>query len=457
MPTEAAMPGKKVIILGAGLAGLAAAYELREMGYEVVVIEARARPGGRVYTLRDPFSDGLYAEAGATWVLSSHDHTLRYLKLFNIPLDPLPTAGMDLMYHAQGITMTAAQMQRSLDVFGVRPDECALGLGGLFARYVGATLARASSIDSICVLDAFDKMTFANFLRNQGASEQAIALMRLGNFDLMGDGPEEVSATHLLRDVALMQGRTLTYAIRGGTDRLPRAFASRLKENLIYRAVVKRIHRSAEMASVTIERDGALEVIEGDYIVCTLPFSVLKIVEIDPPFSENKQKSIAELLYTAVTRIYLQTTKRYWKTDGLSKMFVSDLPIRTVRDATINQPGNRGILEAYIAGPHARRVTAMTKQERLDFVLTQIETLLPGISENLEISAEFSWHTDPWSLGAYMWFRPGQLESVVAQTSSPEGRIHFAGDHTSHWPGWMQGALQSGNRAALEISRTALG
>jgi monoamine oxidase len=455
MPTENSTPQKRVIILGAGLAGLAAAYELREAGNEVIVLEARDRPGGRVYTLRQPFSDGLYAEAGATWVLNNHDYTLRYLKLFNIPLDPVAPVDLDLIYHVKGIRMTAAQMQTSLDRFGVRPDERALGLGGLSARYIGSALHRVGDMGSIHLLDEFDKMTFIDFLRHQGASEEAIALIRLGNFDVMGDGPEEVSATHLLRDLALMQGRTLTYTIRGGSDCLPHAFATRLKEHLLYGAVVRRIHQSQAKVSVTIERGGALEVIKGDYVICTLPFSVLRTLEIDPPFSQNKQKSIRELLYTSVTRLYLQARKRYWKAKGSPRVVISDLPIKSVREATMNQLGDRGILESFVAGAQARRLTNMSSKERLEFALTQTETLLPGISEYLEADAEFSWHTEPWSLGAYMWFRPGQLESVVAQTACPEDRIHFAGDHTSPWPGWMQGALQSGNRAALEIRRSA--
>ena len=454
MPAEVSAPQRTVVVLGAGLAGLTAAYELHQAGNRVIVLEARDRPGGRVHTLRN-FADGLYAEAGAAWIQSNHDYVLKYLKLFDIPLQAFVPTDIDLTYYVKGTPLPAAQVHKSLDGLGLRADESALSLRKLSARYLGPTLQQVENIDSIHLLDQFDKMTFADFLRQQGASEDAIALIRMGNFDTLGDGPEEVSATYLLREVALSRGATATYAIQGGSDTFPRAFASRLQSQLIYGAAVRKIRRHQEKISVTFERAGSLDVIDADYAICTLPFSVLKTVEADPAFSADKQKAIRELPYTSVTRTFLQTRKRYWKTNGLPKVVLTDLPIRNVRETTMSQPGERGILESFIAGDEARRLAAMTNSERLERVLSQTETVAPGARQNLEDYAQFCWDAEPWSLGAYMWYRPGQLESAVRHAASPEGRIHFAGDHTSLWPSSMQGAVQSGSRAASEIARAS--
>jgi monoamine oxidase len=434
------------------VAGLTAAYELREAGNRVTVLEARNRPGGRVHTLRD-FKDGLYAEAGAVWILNNHEHVLNYLKLFDVAVDAFVPADVDVFYHVKGMSLPAMQVHKSLDSLGLRADEGAMGLGKLFARYLGPALQRVEGVDSIHRLDEFDQVTLADFLRRQGASEDAITLLKLGTADTLGDGADEISAAYFLRDVALARGKTVTYAVRGGSDLLPQAFASRLKDDIIFGAAVRKIQQNGKGVLITIERDGTRAVVEADYTICALPFSVLKTIIVDPPFSPVKQKAIDELPYTSVTRTYLQTRKRYWKTHGLPKVVLTDLPIKSVRDATMNQPGDRGILESFIAGHEARKVAAMTNEERLKHLVSQTETLFPGIREHLEAQTQFSWDGEPWSLGAYMWFRPGQLASLVDTAASPEGRVYFAGDHTSFWPAWMQGAVQSGTRVALEVSR----
>jgi monoamine oxidase len=152
-----------------------------------------------------------------------------------------------------------------------------------------------------------------------------------------------------------------------------------------------------------------------------------------------------------VARVYLQTSKRFWLDEGLSGNASTDLPVNLVFERSIIQPGTRGILESYMAGPQARRLTAMSNGERIRTTLEGMKLVYPDLPSYFEGGAAKSWDDDEWARGAYAWFRPGQMSALLPHIAHAEGRVHFAGEHASTSPGWMQGALESGNRVAREI------
>ena len=256
----------------------------------------------------------------------------------------------------------------------------------------------------------------------------------------------------LLCDIAHRRYTKQSYAIRGGSDHLPKAFAARLKDKIHYGAAVVKIEHDARGVRVVYSQAGAHRTLAAAHLVCAVPFSVLRHVDLSPRFSADKQRAIEQLPYTSVARVYLQTRSRFWLDEGLTGQASTDLPIMSVYDRTENQPGTRGILESYMAGPQARRVTAMREGERLSFTLGQMERVHPAVREHFEGGASKCWDEDEWARGDYAWFRPGQVAELLPHIARPEGRVHFAGEHASAWPGWMQGALESGNRAAREIN-----
>jgi monoamine oxidase len=143
-------------------------------------------------------------------------------------------------------------------------------------------------------------------------------------------------------------------------------------------------------------------------------------------------------------------------TDGQSGFATTDLPIRQLYDATYRQPGTRGILQAFPISLHSQRITAMSEHERLTLALEQVEMIYPGMRKHFEGGVTTCWDEDPWARGASATYKPGQFSSLLPHVARPEGRIHFAGEHTSVWiDGWMQGALESGNRVAREVNEAA--
>src|SRR5262249_20865734 len=141
-------------------------------------------------------------------------------------------------------------------------------------------------------------------------------------------------------------------------------------------------------------RAGAQTSLEGDYLVCALPFTVLRRLEISPQFSAEKKKAIDQMQLTSVARIYMQTRKRFWVDEGLSGFAMTDMSNMFVSDVAVNPTGPRGILESYMAGPQAREVTAMREPERVNSALAMVEKVHPKVRENFEVGASKCWDED---------------------------------------------------------------
>jgi monoamine oxidase len=445
---------KKVIIIGAGLAGLAAAYELTHAGHDVTILEARTRPGGRVHTLRDTFTEGLYAEAGAARIPNHHHFTLKYAELFGLTLDPFQPPDLPSVYYVRGRRIKVTPGQDVEWPYKLTPEERKLGLSGMRQKYIWSMLSEVGDVTDPSwpppdALKKYDQMNRSDFWRSRGASSEAIALLSLGGAD---DRAETWSALFMLRNQALNQKLTQYYKIRGGTDLLPKAFATRLAEKIHYAAPVVKIEQNAQGVKAVFLHAGSYHTTTGEYLICAVPFTVQKNIEVSPAFSVEKQRAIEQLPYLSVSKIFLQSRKRFWVSEGLTGFATTDLPIGQVWDTTYKQPGVRGILQAFPISLHSRRVTEMLEKERINFALEQVETVYPGARENFEGGVSKCWDEDEWARGGTAFYKPGQFSSLLPHVARPEGRVHFAGEHTSVWiDGWMQGALESGNRVAREV------
>ena len=363
-------PAKKVLVLGAGLAGLVAAYELSKLGHDVTVLEARTRPGGRVHTLREPFSDGLYAEAGAARIPDNHDLTHKYVKEFELPLEPF--------YPSR---LSALRFDRD-------------------------------SREEVPISGYTDAMT-----RQFGED--------------LGGNPDRWQK------------------IKGGTDLLPKAFADRLGNKIHYGSPVVKIEQDEKQARVVFLNAGRRQTMTADDVLCTIPFSVLRKVEL-PMLSAKKKDVIKDTHYDAVARVYLQTRNRIWEEKGLNGFAFTKGAVE-IWQPTWSQSGPRGILMTYARPGEAERITKLKENERIATTLKQLDEMFGGVRDGFERGATKCWTEDEWSRGAWAFVGFNNL----ATATSAEGRIHFAGEHMSAWVSWMQGALSSGLRAVKEIDEAA--
>lgn len=447
--TERRGAAKKVLILGAGMAGLTAALELKAAGHDVTILEARTRPGGRVWSLREPFSDGLYAEAGAGRIPNKHELTLSYVKRFDLGLDPFfPDRGHRVAVYGD----KRWQLKPGEDVLGsemplrLNDKERRTGINGAFEECVSAERDRIGATPPDVWPDAtttkIDDTSMLEMLRGCGMSEDAIRLSL--------SGYEHDSVSNDLRD-NWSHAVPMMYKIRGGNDRLPHAMADLVREQIRYGAKVVRISNHAQQPSVVCEIAGDHHTFTADQVICAIPYGVLRHIEVTPGFSPAKRAVIDGLQYGNVTRVYLQTDRRYWEKDGANGFGEVDLPMEMWAPMW-NVPGTRGLLMAYTYERLARELDAKTPAQRVDWFVEVVEKVHPGIREHLEATHTWSWQQDEFTRGAYCMFYPHEIEKFAPHVKTPEGRIHFAGEHTSPWPGWIQGAIYSGLRAAKEVN-----
>jgi monoamine oxidase len=427
---------KRVLVAGAGLAGLSAAYELVQIGHQVTVLDARDHPGGRVLTLRDTFADGQYAEAGAETFGETHNFVQRYIQAFNLKTIPAWNYG-------------------KLTSLILRDGRRSPATSELSRKYIEPAIEEigdplAPGWPAAGLLQQFDGVSMAEWLQSRGASRDEIALLRVMYSDSWDNGTAPDSALCLLRDEAIAR-KGASFRIRGGNDQLPKALAQSLGGRVHYRATIEHIQQDQKRVTVTVNTSGRRSHISADYLICAIPFTVLRSIPVAPAFSEGKQRAIRELSYNSVTRVYAQSPARSWIGEGLSGYAATDLPIGTVWDCSEGQPGARGIMECYTSGQRARALASFSEPQRIRTVVENLQKLFPGAS--FEKSASVIWDADPLAKGAFAWFKRGQMSTLLPHIARPEGRIFFAGEHTSPWFGWMQGALQSGHRAAEEVNK----
>ncbi len=447
---------KRVIVIGGGIAGLVAAFELLRQGHEPLILEAQHRVGGRVKTIRD-FAPGLYAEAGAMRIPRVHDLTLAYCELFGLEMRPFVMGNPKTLVFIDGQRMTNAEADANPDrlPFELADHERGKTWTQLWDEATSEFRQRYAqggqgSLDAL--LAEFDEFSIREFLTNRGFSEGAIELYGVMSFR---ESNMNAAVVEQLREIV---GRSFEdmQEIVGGMDRLPNAFYEHLKPYVRFGAEVTAIDQSPNSVTVHYRGPAGRFSATGDYAICAIPFSVLRDIEVlGTPLSRLKQKAIRELNYNASTKILFQVQHRFWEQEDaiIGGTTSTDLPIRRICYPSFSDPNNeRGMLLAsYTWGQDALRWGAMPAATMIEQALEDVAQIHPSVTTEFEVGAVQDWYGDPYARGAFALFEPEQQTRLQAAIVQPEGRIHFAGEHTSLYHAWIQGALESGIRAAREI------
>lgn len=458
--------GIKVAILGSGLAGMTAAYELGKLGYACQILEARPRPGGRAHTIRRGtaseeegvqqvcnFDAGQYFNCGAMRIAYHHTTTLSYCRELGVPVETFA-----LLSEAAYIYQAK---QPGLKDRRVRQREVHTDLDG----YVSELLTKAVSGHAVDdVLSVEDRERLIAYLQAKGALVEGRyhgGQLRGPDQDRNADGSARYTPlplTELLGsragfylDPGFQYQQTMMQVV-DGTSRLPEALASRLKEKIKYESPVQSIRQTANGVTIGYtDKAGKAQSLTADYCVCALPLTVL--AKMDTDFSEERKKIFAATSYSAAGKMGIQFKRRFWEEDdqifgGASK---TDMDIAQIIYPSSGYLTKKGVVVGYyLQGQSGRPIGDKTPEERIAIALDQGSKIHPQYRDEFDNAFAVAWHRVKWNYGSW--------SNLAAQNrrilNEPEGRVFLAGDHLN-MNAWMQGAFESARQVATEIHARA--
>jgi monoamine oxidase len=476
--------GASVLILGAGLAGMSAALELRNAGYKVQVLEYNDRPGGRNwslyggdtytelggYTQHVQFAQGLYLNPGPWRIPYHHRAILDYCKRLHVPLEPFVQVNHAAYVHSS----------RAFDGKPKRYREVHADFNGHVAELL-AKATNQSQLDQIVSRE--DKEMLMGAMRQWGALDQNYeykkGLMvsdRRGYASDPGGGltsdgtPSEPMALHdLLQSrmwFAILAGhgyefQTTLFQPVGGMGMIGRAFGREVGDLIRYNAKVLGIKQDDRGVTVTYQdtkTGGAPQQAQAQWCVCTIPASILS--QIPMTVGAPMKNAIDSLYYDSSVKVGLQFKRRFWEQDdsiygGIS---FTDLP-----NAMIGYPSTRFfddgpgvLLGAYMFGANAFQLTALTPEERIKKVLEYGSQIHPQYAAEYQNGVAVAWHRVPWALGCAGHWTEELRAKHFKDLCAIDGRIVLAGEHASRLPAWQEGAVLSSLDAIRRLHQRVL-
>jgi monoamine oxidase len=438
--------GTSVIVAGAGLAGLSAAYDLMSMGADVTILDARERVGGRVWTIHEGFTNRQHAEGGGD-LIDAEQHEIRQLSAsLGLKLTRILRGGFgyirpDAAGHPRLVKRTK----------GRGWDRLATELKTFVTRHKLAEQRWDSPIAA-----EIARRSVAQWLDECGADDDLRATMVALRGFFLAD-PDELSLIALVDQFSSSGqfGPSETYRILGGNDRLPAALAQKLGDRVHLGAELVAVSVRGQHVHASVKHQRTTATMTADYLVFALPASLLRRVPILPALPTPQHQAIVSLPYGRATKTLLQFDRRFWRVPGKPRAFGSPLPFGALWEGNEEQDAKPGILSLLAGGGASAATQAAVVSDGIE-KFAESFSWLGSAPAQLLASRQIVWEADPLARGGYAYFSPSFNPTLRDWLARPAGRLFFAGEHTSiRWQGYMNGAVESGRRAALEVRAIA--
>ena len=419
----------KVVIIGGGFSGLAAANQLKQKGISFVVLESRNRIGGRVFSHQ--MSDDLVIELGGEWIGNSHTQIQELCEQFNIPLQN-NQFDTHLIYKDQ--YSPAGKWDYS--------DEWRTKFESLLKKY--PEMSEAEKLK----LDQYD---WWRYLVENGCKDRDLDIRELLDSTDFGESIRHVSAFAALAEYAESSPKNeMDLKMKGGNAQLATAFANRIgTENIRLKHHVSQIDQTGKKVKVRCSNG---TVIECDKVICTAPTFALSQINWLPALPSVYVDAVRQLQYARIQKHALHFTERFWGDESFD--LVTDQSPLYFYHATKNQQSKEGVLIAYSIGDKAMMNANQSNVHLAQDVFRCLEPHFGNIKPMLKNQVTYYWGNDEYSRGAYAMYGIDQWFKLRPLLAQPFMNTHFAGEHLADWQGFMEGAIETGEAAAENIYKS---